>query len=274
MDDNPEIWPLFAWDGHRLLIARADEAQACHWLGIVAHAGLTSRIVATTSATGETCIAQLPSGCRHIDLFMQAGDGHLSVVSVELDDLLAEGMIDPGLAGVRRVGVSSAASGPILDWLNASSPDMIAAGLFLPMASPGDQRRCRIGPVSDPRAAHGLTVAGVGQAPDSSGLQIRLHMESDSTQVLPPVMAAHIIARSQEMRKAMTAIDPSVAAGLEDALDRVAAASFPPGQSDATGLDSVMSFRRGFRIMQPSPLENGAGYALALPEWQDRAARD
>jgi hypothetical protein len=270
MDDNPEIWPLFAWDGHRLLIARADEAQAYRWLGIVAHAGLTSRIVATTCTTSDGCIAQLPFGCRHIDLFMRDAAGHLSVVSVELDDLLSDGMIDPGLAGVRRTALSSAASGLTLDWLNAAAPDIIASGLFLPMTALGDQRRCRIGPLADPRAAHGLTRVSVSQAPDSGGLQVSLRMDSSSTQALAHVMVAHVIARSAEMHKALKAIDPSVVASLEDALDGVAAASYPPCQSDATGLDSVMSFRRGFRILQPSPSADGQGSVLTLPQWQEQ----
>jgi hypothetical protein len=270
MDDNPEIWPLFAWDGHRLLIVRANGAQTTRWLGIVAHAGLTSRIVATTSATGDTCIAQLPAGCRHIDLFMQDSAGRLSVVSVELDDLLSEGMIDPGLAGVRRIAVSSAPSGPTLDWLNASSPDIIAASLFLPMAALGDQRRCRIGPMSDPQAGQGLTVVSVKQGPDASGILVSLHADGDSMRNVPPVMAAHVIARSTEMHKALKAIDPSVVAGLEEALDGVAAASFPPGQPDATGLDAAMSFRRGFRILQPSPSADGQGAVVAIPQWQEQ----
>ncbi len=270
MDDNPEIWPLFAWDGHRLLIARADTALALRWFGVVAHAGLISRIVATTSITSEACITQLPVGCRHIDLFMLDAAGHLSVVSVELDDMLSEGMIDPGLAGVRRIAVSATTSGTMLEWLNAASPDIIAAGLFLPMAALGDQRRCRIGPVADPQASQDLTLVSVGHAPDSSGLLVSLRPDGDGVQNVPPVMAAHVIARSAEMRKALTAVDPSVVAGLEDALERVGSASFPSGQPDATGLDPVKSFRRGFRILQPSPSEDGKGFVLALPQWQQQ----
>jgi hypothetical protein len=269
MDDNPEIWPLFAWDGHRLLIVRADEVLTARWLGIVAHVGLASRIVATAGTASDICIAQLPAGCRHIDLFLQDASGQLSIVSAELDDLLLEGMIDPGLAGVRRTAVFSKASGPALEWLGAAAPDMIAAGLFLPMAALGEQRRCRIGPAADPRAAQGLTQVSVARAPGSSSLQVTLRPDRDGAQNVPPVMAAHVIARSDEMRKALAAIDPSVGAGLEDALDRVAAASFPPGQPDATGLDSVMSFRRGFRVLKPSPSEDGKGSVLALPQWEE-----
>jgi hypothetical protein len=270
MDDSAEIWPLFAWDGHRLLIVRVDEPLVPRWLCIVAHTGLTSRIVATTSAISEICIAQLPVGCRHIDLFMQDAAGQMMVVSVELDDLLAEGMIDPGLDGVRRVAISSAASGPALDWLNAAAPDMIAIGLFLPMAALGDQRRCRIGPMADPHAAQDLTKVSATRAPDSSGLLVSLRTDGDRVLNVPPIMAAHVIARSAEMRKAVAALDPSVVAGVEDALDRVASASFPPGQLDATGLDPVMSYRRGFRILQPSPSEDGKRFVLALPQWAEQ----
>jgi hypothetical protein len=270
MDDNPEIWPLFAWDGHRLLIVRVDETPASHWFGIVAHAGLTSRVVATTSSTSQPCVAQLPAGCRHIDLFMLDDAGYLSVISVELDDLLSEGMIDPGLAGVRKIGVSSAPSGPAIDWFNAAAPDMIATGLFLPMAALGDQRRCRIGPVADPHAAQGLTTVSVSKASGSSGLLVSLRPQGDDTNTVPPVMAAHVIARSAEMRKALGGIDSLVVAGLEEALDQVASASFPPRQQDATGLDATMSFRRGFRILQPTRSEDGTSFGLALPNWQEQ----
>jgi hypothetical protein len=264
MDDNPEIWPLFAWDGHRLLIVRVDAALAPRWFSIVAHAGLTSRIVAMANTT---CFTQLPAGCRHIDLFMQDAPGRLSLVSVELDDLLSEGMIDPGLAGVRRIAVSGLASGPTLEWLNGPAPDAIATGLFLPMAALDDQRRCRIGPAADPHATQGLTHVSVSRGSGSSGLLVNLRPDGDDAQNAPPVMAAHVVARSAEMRKALAAIDPSGVADVEDALDRVASASFPPGQPDATGLDSVMSFRRGFRIFQPSPAAEGKGFVLALPQW-------
>jgi hypothetical protein len=268
MDDNPENWPLFAWDGHRLLIVRADMALAASWCGIVAHAGLASRIVATTRAGGEVLFAQLPIGCRHVDLFMLDATGRVSLVSVELDDLLSEGMIDPGITGVRRIGIHSAATGTTLEWLDAAVPDPVAAGLFLPMAALADQRRCRIGPAVDPRAAQDLTQVGISRTSGSSGLLVSLHADGDTAQPLPPVMAAHVIARSAEMRKALTALDPSVVGRLEGALDRVASASFPPGQRDATGLDSVMSFRRGFRILQPFPSGNGS--VLALPDWQEQ----
>ncbi len=270
MDDNSEIWPLFAWDGHRLLIVRADAAPTSRWFGIVAHAGLTSRIVATAGANSEVCVAQLPVSCRHVDLFMLDAAGQLSVVSAELDDLLSEGMIDPGLAGVRRIAVSTTGSGTTLVWLNAASPDVIAAGLFLPMAALGEQRRCRIGPVADPQASQGLTMVSVGRMSDMPSLQVTLRPDGDGVQNAPPVMAAHVMARSAEMRKAVTAIDPSVVAGLEDALERVASASFPSGQPDATGLDPVMSFRRGFRIFQPSLSDDGKGFVLALPQWQEQ----
>ncbi len=268
MDDNPEIWPLFAWDGHRLLIVRADMALASKWCGIVAHAGLASRIVASSRGNGEVLFAQLPVGCRHADLFMLDAAGLLSLVSVELDDLLSEGMIDAGIAGVRRIGVCNAASGTTLEWLDTAAPDPVAAGFFLPMTALADQRRCRIGPAADPLAAQGVTRVSISHASGSSGLLISLRTDGDSAQPQPPVMAAHVIARSAEMRKALSGLDPSVVGDLEEALDGVAALSFPPGQRDATGLDSATSFRRGFRILQPFPSENGA--ALALPDWQEQ----
>lgn len=262
------------WDGSRQVAAIWRDSVPARFLAAEEAGGRISLIAAGNDEPGPLT-GTLPTGSHILYAVSQAADGRLLTIPAQLDERLSLGEADRRAASLTlvqaRLGEANAVSidtAPATE-AQAAGDGLAASGFNLASGSQAEGFRLLVGPFlhpADQRAATTrLTASRTGE---TGGLSLSFAGDDgqEAEAIAGGILVAHLPAAMREARQALAQIDQDLRLAIEAELDTLAASPADQRDVDATGLGRVAALRRGFRLLHPEAVANGA-CRLALPDW-------